>query len=98
MRMAAAYVARRRRLPWLYETVRQIGRRSPCPSGRPPGAPRLRREREYQYRNPPAPSHDFRILTRAELQSAAAGGRSVFVILEGGSCAGKTRALFEGLL
>src|SRR6266568_6614892 len=67
MRMAAAYVARRRRLPWLYETVRQIGRRSPCPSGRPPGAPRLRREREYQYRNPPAPSHDFRILTIRKL-------------------------------
>jgi len=27
----------------------------------------LRREREYQYRNPPAPSHDFRILTIRKL-------------------------------
>ena len=35
---------------------------------------------------------------RQAIRSAANGGRSVFAVLAGGSCTGKTRALYEALM
>jgi hypothetical protein len=39
--------------------------------------------------------HDYEL--NAALRRAAAGGPSVFAVLAGGSCTGKTRALYQGL-
>ena len=44
MRMVVRTLPADAGVPWLDETVKQIGRWSPCPAG----VPRLRREREYQ--------------------------------------------------